>query len=114
MNYFLFLIIKSHLTLLSLAFLLYVLEKSTGYVHFYSILLRQRKNEDEIKTGAIVYGFFYFMFMLMMLLADAFIAKKIPEGFSFSIWLYIVFVLSMIICKVYYDYHFKRLKSRNN
>jgi len=109
MKYLFHLIIKSHVILFSLGFLLYILERLTGYVHFFEIFLRERRSEEELLGSTLFYTLCYFMFMLMILLIDLFLTEKIPEDFPFSIWFYIIFVLSMMFAKIYYDYNRQKL-----
>lgn len=107
-----YVIIRSHIALLVIGMLLWIVERGTGYVHFYKIVLRKRQDESEIKATSFFYGFIYFSFMLTMLWVELELGHIQWQDFSFSIWFYAVFVLDLLLCKLYYDIHMKRLKQK--
>lgn len=103
MRIYIYLLLKSHLCLLILIVITYLIEVITGKL----LLVRWFKYKKDLKSAegtADREAFLYFMFNIVYVIYKAYIKNDISHGFSFIIWLLIITVLSIVVRKLYFKY----------
>ncbi len=106
------LLVKSHIVLFIVLFLIYLIEKLTLSISFVESFTREKKDEGELRATTLAFSFCYFMFMLLMLLmllVDVFSSSGLPNSFPLALWFYVIFVLTTLFYVCYYKFYSKKL-----
>lgn len=72
MEYLFYLIVKSHIILLSIVLAFFIIEWATGAINFFGTLFKGKKNDREVHAVATAFTVLYFSFMSLMLVAEFF------------------------------------------
>lgn len=103
------LFIRTHLSLVVLAGVIYTLEVLTGKINFFQAFSKKKNNENEVRGLALFYSTLYFSFLLFFLLVEHFLLKRAPKDLPFGTWLYVALFLTLIFWNIYFGYHKKWL-----
>lgn len=104
MEYIIKVLLRAHIFLLLIVLISYIIEKITGLILIVTAFLEEKKDYNEARGNTGLFTILYFLYLLIFLLYDVYIANHASESYAFWKWLIVVIPLTSLFVILFHKF----------